>query len=88
LTWIAPQEIRPVLVTQLTEFGIFVDVGDGTHGLIHITELSEQPVNHPSEVVEVGQVVDTMVLRIDMVGKRIGLSIRRAHRNSSGIARL
>lgn len=63
-------------VSSLAEFGAFVNLG-GADGLIHLSELSWGRVNHPSEVVSIGQKIDVMVLSVDRKRKRIGLSLRR-----------
>lgn len=70
-------EIRRGRVTSLTDFGAFVDVG-GADGLVHISEMAWGNVGHPSEVVQVGQEVDTYVLGVDHERKKIALSIKRA----------
>jgi small subunit ribosomal protein S1 len=69
-------EIRTGRVTSLADFGAFVNI-NGADGLVHLSELSWDHVNHPSEVLEVGQEVDVKVISIDVERKRIGLSIRR-----------
>jgi ribosomal protein S1 len=63
-------------VKRLTDFGAFVDVG-GIDGLVHISELSWERVNHPSEVLKVGEEVDVKVLEVIMEKERISLSIRK-----------
>ncbi len=63
-------------VSSLADFGAFVDLG-GADGLIHLSELSWGRVNHPSEVLQVGQEVEVEVINIDRERKRIGLSLRR-----------
>lgn len=63
-------------VSHLREFGAFVDLG-GADGLIHISELSWRRVQHPSEVVQVGDEIEVYVLRLDRERKRIGLSLKR-----------
>lgn len=63
-------------VSSLAEFGAFVNLG-GADGLIHLSELSWGRVNHPSEVVSIGQKLNVMVLSVDRKRKRIGLSLRR-----------
>jgi small subunit ribosomal protein S1 len=67
-------------VSSLVNFGAFVDLG-GVDGLIHVSELSWQRVKHPREVLQVGDEVDTYVLRVDRENKRIGLSLRRLRPN-------
>jgi small subunit ribosomal protein S1 len=63
-------------VTSLRDFGAFVDLG-GADGLIHISELAWRQVRHPKDVLQVGDVVQVYVLRLDFERKRIGLSLKR-----------
>jgi small subunit ribosomal protein S1 len=69
-------EVRTGIVTNLVKFGAFVDLG-GADGLIHISELDWQHVEHPSEVVQVGDEVEVYVLSVDRERQRIGLSRKR-----------
>ncbi len=62
-------------VTSLADFGAFVNV-NGADGLVHLSEISWERVQHPSEVLEVGQEVRVKVINIDRERKRIGLSLR------------
>jgi small subunit ribosomal protein S1 len=71
---------RSGVVTSLREFGAFVDIG-GADGLIHISELSWDRVDDPSEVLQVGQEVETLVIRLDQEASRIGLSLKRLQPN-------
>ncbi|MCX6030240.1 MAG: S1 RNA-binding domain-containing protein [Chloroflexi bacterium] len=64
------------IVTSLADFGAFIDLG-GADGLIHLSELVWHRVNHPSEVLRVGQEVQVYVLNVDEEKKRIALSLRR-----------
>jgi small subunit ribosomal protein S1 len=66
-------------ITKLTKFGAFARIEgfDDIEGLIHITELSENRVEHPKEIVQVGQALTLRVVKIDVESRRIGLSIRR-----------
>jgi len=64
-------------ITNITEFGAFARLDEDIEGLIHISELSEQHINHPSEVVHEGQELDLRVIRIDAAKQRLGLSLRR-----------
>ncbi len=63
-------------VSNLADFGAFVDLG-GIDGLVHISELSWEHVNHPRDVLHVGQQVEVEVLRVDRERQRIGLSLKR-----------
>ena len=69
-------ETRQGRVTSLADFGAFVNI-NGADGLVHLTEISWERINHPSEVLKVGQEVDVKVIDIDQDRKRIGLSIRQ-----------
>jgi small subunit ribosomal protein S1 len=69
-------EIRDGVVSSVVNFGAFVDLG-GMDGLVHVSELSWQHVNHPSEVVKVGDSVRVKVLEVDRDRERISLSIRQ-----------
>ncbi len=64
------------LISSIADFGAFVDLG-GADGLIHLSELSWNRVNHPSEVVNVGDKVKVQILSVDQERRRIGLSLRR-----------
>ncbi len=64
------------VVTNVTKFGAFVDVGVHQDGLVHISELSDRYVKEPSDVVKVGQTVKVTVLTVDPKAKRIGLSMK------------
>jgi len=70
----------PGIVTNVTAFGAFVDIGVHQDGLVHISELADRFVTHPSSVVRVGQQVQVTVLDVDVARKRIGLSMRTAPR--------
>ncbi len=63
-------------VKNLTSFGVFVDLG-GVDGLIHITDVSWGRINHPEEVLELGQKVNTVVLDFDQDKKRISLGLKQ-----------
>jgi small subunit ribosomal protein S1 len=68
--------IRTGRVTSLADFGAFVNI-EGADGLVHLSEVSWERVQHPSEVLKIGQEVQVQVISIDRENKRIGLSIRR-----------
>ncbi|MCR5138127.1 MAG: RNA-binding transcriptional accessory protein [Oscillospiraceae bacterium] len=65
-------------VRNVIDFGVFVDIGVHQDGLVHISELSDRFVRHPSELLSVGDVVNVVVLGVDEGKKRISLSIRQA----------
>ena len=65
-------------VRNVIDFGAFVDIGVHQDGLVHISEISDRFIRHPSEVLSVGDVVQVVVLSVDEKKKRIGLSIKQA----------
>jgi len=67
-------------VTNITEFGVFVDLG-GVEGLVHVSELSWGRVRHPADVAVVGDLVSVYVIQIDRERGRIALSLKRLHPN-------
>src|SRR5207237_343805 len=68
-------ERRKGTVSSIVNFGAFVDLG-GVDGLVHVSELSWKHVDHPSEVVQVGQEVDVEVLDVDLERERVSLSLK------------
>jgi small subunit ribosomal protein S1 len=70
-------QVRKGRVSNLCSFGAFVDLG-GADGLIHISQLSWGHLNHPNQVLHVGDEVDVYVLGVDPVKKKIALSLKRA----------
>ena len=77
LSDIKPGTIMRGTVRNITDFGVFVDIGIKTAGLIHISELSKKRVRHPLDVVAVGDVLNVMVIKVDEERGRIGLSLRQ-----------
>jgi small subunit ribosomal protein S1 len=69
-------ERRHGVVSSIVNFGAFVDIGGGVDGLVHVSELSWKHVDHPSEVVSVGQEVDVEVLDVDLERERVSLSLK------------
>jgi ribosomal protein S1 len=67
-------------VTGMAPFGVFVDIGVGKDGLVHVSELAEGRVEKAEDVVQVGQTYTFKVLEVDAAGARISLSLRRAQR--------
>lgn len=64
------------VVTKLTNFGAFVELEDGLEGLLHVSELSDKKIPSPEEIVDVGDVVDVRIIRVDAEARKIGLSLR------------
>jgi small subunit ribosomal protein S1 len=64
------------IVTSMSDFGAFIDLG-GADGLVHLSEITWGHINHPGEVLKIGQRVEAYVLNVDMERRRIGLSLRR-----------
>ena len=64
-------------VTGITKFGAFVSLPGGRSGLVHISEVSNAFVRHPSQVVSVGDLVQVVVLEADAQRKRISLSMKQ-----------
>ena len=71
-------QVIEAVITNVVTFGAFARLSDDLEGLIHVSELSEQRVTHPKEVLKEGDVVTLRVIKIDAENHRIGLSLRRA----------
>ena len=82
LSDIQPGTIMQGTVRNITDFGVFVDIGIKTAGLIHISELSNRRVKHPADVVAVGDILKVMVISVDEKRGRIGLSLKQAQQAS------
>lgn len=65
-------------VTKLVSFGVFVDLGEGIEGLVHISEMAKQHVDAPAQVCKVGDIVQVKVMEIDLDRRRISLSMKAA----------
>lgn len=63
-------------VTQLASFGAFARIEDGIEGLIHISEMGDERIQHPKDLLSEGQVIQARVIRVDPLRKRMGLSLR------------
>ena len=72
------------IVTNVTDFGAFVDIGVHQDGLVHISQLADRFVKHPSDVVSAGQRLEVRVLDIDLARKRISLSAKKGAAPQSG----
>ena len=69
-------QIRDGIVRRLTDYGAFIDLG-GVDGLLHISEMSWTRINHPSEVVRVGQKIQVVVLKLNLEQGRVSLGLRQ-----------
>ena len=65
------------VVRRLTDFGAFVDIGNGVEGLLHVSEMAYSRVNHPSDVVAEGDEITVMILGIDQERERISLGLKQ-----------
>ena len=69
-------DVASIKIVSLTTFGAFAEIVDGVDGLIHISQIADKRIAHPSDVLEVGQVVDAQIVGIDTENKKVSLSIR------------
>ncbi|MBM6649858.1 Tex family protein [Megamonas funiformis] len=72
-------------VRNITDFGVFVDIGIKTAGLIHISELSNKHVKHPLDVVSVGDILNVLVISVDTKRNRIGLSLKQVTKENNNV---
>ncbi|MBI4589747.1 MAG: 30S ribosomal protein S1 [Candidatus Rokubacteria bacterium] len=63
-------------IVRLTDFGAFVELEPGVDGLLHISQMSDRPINRPEDIVNVGDELTLMVIRVDPSERRIGLSLK------------
>lgn len=75
---LVPGMMLPGIVTNVTAFGAFVDIGVHRDGLVHISQMADRFIKNPSEVVSVHQAVQVRVLEVDTAKKRISLSLKSA----------
>jgi small subunit ribosomal protein S1 len=73
-------DIRKGTVKNITDYGVFIDI-DGLDGLLHITDISWGRITHPSEVVQVGQELDVMIIGIDEEKERVSLGLKQTMQN-------
>ncbi len=76
--------ILPGVVTNITRFGAFIDIGVKQDGLVHVSEIANKYITDPAEVLKLNQKVQVKVTEVDVVRKRIALSIKQAE-NPSGL---
>ncbi|HBE82380.1 MAG TPA: hypothetical protein DDW24_06335, partial [Blastocatellia bacterium] len=72
-------------VSRFTSFGVFVELGEGLEGLCHISELAEERVERPEDIVQLGQEMDFKILRIENDDQKIGLSFRAVGKDDEPI---
>ena len=72
-----PGDVKTGKVTKVTNFGVFVELEPGLEGLLHISELADEKVEAPDEIVKVGDMIDVRVLRVDAEERKVGLSRKK-----------
>jgi small subunit ribosomal protein S1 len=77
---IKPGDIREGVVKNITDFGVFLDL-DGIDGLLHITDMTWKRIKHPSEMVEIGQKIEVMILNVDKDKGRVALGFKQKESN-------
>jgi small subunit ribosomal protein S1 len=75
----ATDMVVPGTVTRIVDFGAFVELEPGLEGLVHVSELSDQRVRSPGDVVKLGQQVNVRVLELEASNRRVSLSIKSAY---------
>ena len=78
-----PRSIITGKVTNVTDFGIFVEIEDGIEGLVHISEISHERIKSAGDIYSVGDIVSAAVKNVDIVNQKIGLSIKDAEKASN-----
>ena len=69
-------DVAAVKIVNMMPFGAFAEIVDGVDGLIHISQIAQQKIGKPADVLEIGQVVDAKIVGIDEENRKISLSIR------------
>ncbi len=82
----APGKTVTGKVTKITNFGVFVQLEDDLEGLLHVSELADHKVDHPENMVQVGQDLEVRILRVDTGERKIGLSRKSEIKASEGAA--
>ncbi|MBL8122757.1 MAG: 30S ribosomal protein S1 [Blastocatellia bacterium] len=80
-----PGDVVRGKASRFTSFGVFVELGEGLEGLCHISELSDERVEKPEDVVQLGQEADFRILRIENADQKIGLSFRAVGKDDGPI---
>ncbi|MBA2133511.1 bifunctional 4-hydroxy-3-methylbut-2-enyl diphosphate reductase/30S ribosomal protein S1 [Capillibacterium thermochitinicola] len=74
---LAEGQTRKGVVTRLTPFGAFVDIGGGVEGLLHVSEIAWERISHPSARLKEGEEIEVLVTKVDPEAKRISLSLKQ-----------
>ena len=82
---IKPGSIMRGTVRNITDFGVFVDIGIKTAGFIHISELSRRFIKHPLDVVSVGDIIKVIIINVDPKRSRIGLSLKQVPKEETHV---
>lgn len=77
---IVPGNVREGIVKNITDFGVFLDL-DGIDGLLHITDMTWKRIKHPSEMVQLGQKLEVMILNVDRDKGRVALGLKQKEAN-------
>ena len=77
-----PGKVVPAVITKLTDFGAFAEIEDGVEGLIHISELAQERIDDPAQVVKVGEQHKVEIISVDPKERKIALSIKSFQRRS------
>lgn len=80
LEHIQPGDVREGVVKNITDFGVFLDL-DGIDGLLHITDMTWKRIKHPSEMVQIGQKIEVMILNVDKDKGRVALGFKQKESN-------
>ena len=71
-------------IVRLTSFGIFVELSEGIEGLCHVSELADERIDNPEDHFQVGQELDVKIIKLNLLERRIGLSVRALKEDSEG----
>lgn len=77
-----PEMVLKGTVRNVVDFGAFIDIGVHQDGLVHLSQISDHYIRHPSEVLKVGDIVEVRVISVDLKKKRIGLSMKGIQKRS------
>lgn len=74
--------VLPGVITNVTKFGAFVDIGVKQDGLVHLSQMADRYISDPNEIVKLHQHVKVKVIELDLQRKRIQLSLKQVAQNS------